>query len=80
MEAPCRTHPSTGSRCTSSVTGTSGEPLVLVHGYTGDVGDWKDQIPEFSRTHRVLVMDHRGHGKSDAPPDRVDLHHPDDGR
>jgi pimeloyl-ACP methyl ester carboxylesterase len=51
--------------------GESGEPLVLVHGYTGDVTDWRHQIPEFARTHRVLVMDHRGHGKSDAPTDRA---------
>jgi 2-succinyl-6-hydroxy-2,4-cyclohexadiene-1-carboxylate synthase len=50
--------------------GESGEPLVLVHGYTGDVTDWRFQIPEFAKTHRVLIMDHRGHGKSDAPADR----------
>ena len=50
--------------------GDSGEPLVLVHGYTGDISDWRHQIPEFSRTHRVLVLDLRGHGQSQAPPDR----------
>jgi pimeloyl-ACP methyl ester carboxylesterase len=50
--------------------GESGEPLVLVHGYTGDVTDWRHQIPEFSRTHRVLAMDLRGHGRSEAPRDR----------
>lgn len=51
--------------------GDVGEPLVLVHGYTGDITDWRYQIPEFSKTHRMLVMDHRGHGKSDAPADRA---------
>ncbi len=51
--------------------GDGAEPLVLVHGYTGDVTDWRNQLPEFSRTHRVLVMDHRGHGRSDAPADRA---------
>jgi pimeloyl-ACP methyl ester carboxylesterase len=50
--------------------GEGGEPLVLVHGYTGDVTDWRHQLPEFSKTHRVLIMDHRGHGRSQAPPDR----------
>lgn len=50
--------------------GDSGEPLVLVHGYTGDITDWRPQIPEFSRSYRVLVMDLRGHGKSEAPADR----------
>lgn len=50
--------------------GESGEPLVLMHGYTGDITDWRFQVPEFSRTCRVLVMDHRGHGRSDAPRER----------
>jgi 3-oxoadipate enol-lactonase len=49
--------------------GEAGEALVLVHGYTGDVGDWFDQTAEFSKTHRVLVMDHRGHGDSEGPDD-----------
>jgi len=48
-----------------------GEPLVLVHGYTGDITDWRFQVPEFASTHRVLVFDHRGHGRSDAPSDRA---------
>jgi len=51
--------------------GDAGEPIVLVHGYTGDVGDWPDQIAEFSKTHRVLAMDHRGHGSSEGPADRA---------
>jgi pimeloyl-ACP methyl ester carboxylesterase len=50
--------------------GESGEPLVFVHGYTGDVTDWKFQIAEFSPDYRVLVMDLRGHGRSEAPADR----------
>jgi len=49
--------------------GDAGEPLVLVHGYTGDITDWRHQVAEFAATHRVLVLDHRGHGKSDAPED-----------
>ena len=47
--------------------GDGGEPLVLVHGFTGDVTDWRHQIAEFSRTHRVLMHDNRGHGRSSAP-------------
>jgi pimeloyl-ACP methyl ester carboxylesterase len=50
--------------------GGEGEPLVFVHGYTGDVTDWRHQIPEFSATHRVLVVDNRGHGRSHAPRER----------
>lgn len=52
------------------VHGDCGEPLVLVHGYTGDISDWRHQVPEFSRTHRVLVLDERGHGQSEGPADR----------
>lgn len=47
--------------------GDGGEPLLLVHGYTGDITDWRHQIPEFSRTFRVLMHDNRGHGRSAAP-------------
>jgi 3-oxoadipate enol-lactonase len=50
--------------------GESGEPLVFVHGYTGDVSDWRLQIEEFSRDYRILVMDLRGHGRSEAPSER----------
>ena len=50
--------------------GDAGEPLVLVHGYTGSAEDFDEQIPVFSKTHRVLVLDHRGHGASEAPTNR----------
>src|SRR5262245_23230794 len=49
--------------------GTAGEPLVLVHGFTGDITDWRHQIEEFAPTHRVLALDNRGHGRSAAPSD-----------
>ncbi len=49
--------------------GEFGEPLVFVHGYTGDVTDWEYQIAEFSPDYRVLVLDSRGHGLSEAPAD-----------
>ena len=50
--------------------GESGDALVLAHGYTGDVTDWHHQIAAFSSTYRVLVVEHRGHGRSEAPSDR----------
>jgi pimeloyl-ACP methyl ester carboxylesterase len=59
-----------GVRLYYELHGDSGEPLVLVHGYTGDVTDWRHELPDFSRTHRVLVMDLRGHGRSETPKDR----------
>jgi pimeloyl-ACP methyl ester carboxylesterase len=59
-----------GVRLSYELHGDSREPLVLVHGYTGDITDWRHQVPDFSRTHRVLMMDLRGHGCSEAPQDR----------
>lgn len=60
---------SDGVRLHCELHGSAGEPLVFVHGYTGDITDWEHQIPEFSRTHRLLVLDNRGHGHSEAPAD-----------
>ena len=60
-----------GTRLYYERHGNGGEPLVLVHGATGDISDWRFQIAEFAPTHRVLVMDHRGHGRSDVPTDRA---------
>jgi 3-oxoadipate enol-lactonase len=50
--------------------GDEGDGLVFVHGYTGDITDWRLQIAEFGRGFRVLAMDLRGHGRSEAPADR----------
>jgi pimeloyl-ACP methyl ester carboxylesterase len=58
-----------GVRLHYELHGDQGDPLVFVHGFTGDITDWQHQIPEFSRTHRLLVVDNRGHGRSEAPAD-----------
>ena len=43
----------------------SGEPtLVFVHGWSCDARYWREQIPHFSRDHRVVVLDLAGHGHS----------------
>jgi pimeloyl-ACP methyl ester carboxylesterase len=59
-----------GVRLNYELHGESGEPLVFVHGYTGDITDWRHQLPAFSQSHRVLIVDNRGHGASEAPLDR----------
>jgi pimeloyl-ACP methyl ester carboxylesterase len=42
-----------------------GEPmLVFVHGWCCDARYWRKQVPEFSRTHRVVTLDLAGHGHS----------------
>ena len=44
-----------------------GPAIILLHGFTGSHQDWAFQIPVLSRKYRVVAMDHRGHGKSEAP-------------
>jgi len=41
-----------------------GTPMVLVHGWSQSGLQWYNQIEEFSKTHRVLALDLRGHGQS----------------
>ena len=43
----------------------SGEPaLVFVHGWSCDARYWREQVPFFSKKHRVVVLDLAGHGHS----------------
>lgn len=41
-----------------------GEPLVLLHGNSGSIKDYYQQIPVLSKQYKVIVMDTRGQGKS----------------
>ena len=42
-----------------------GEPaLVFVHGWSCDARYWQAQLPYFSKSHRVVVLDLAGHGHS----------------
>lgn len=48
----------------------SGEPLLLVHGFTGAKEDFADFLDGFAdRGWHVVAPDLRGHGASDAPAD-----------
>jgi pimeloyl-ACP methyl ester carboxylesterase len=47
--------------------GKGSEALVLIHGWTMNVDNWRDQIPAFSQKYRVLAVDLPGHGQSDKP-------------
>jgi pimeloyl-ACP methyl ester carboxylesterase len=44
-----------------------GEPLVFIHGLGSSTRDWEYQVPEFSKSFRVITYDMRGHGQSDKP-------------
>jgi len=47
----------------------SGEPLLLLHGFTGCGGDWKHvfDLDALARRHRLILPDARGHGRSTNP-------------
>lgn len=47
--------------------GGGGLPVLLVHSYAGSSAHWKAQLAHLRRRRRVLAMDLRGHGRSDAP-------------
>lgn len=42
-----------------------GHPLVLLHGLGGCWRDWEPQLDDLRVRHRVIVVEHRGHGRSD---------------
>ena len=42
-----------------------GEPVVLLHGWPGDHGDWRELVPRLSDAADVVVPDLRGFGESD---------------
>ncbi|MFP3593349.1 alpha/beta fold hydrolase [Chryseobacterium sp. SIMBA_038] len=41
-----------------------GEPLVLLHGNSGSIQEFYQQIPELSKYYKVIAVDTRGQGKS----------------
>ncbi|RPI91003.1 MAG: alpha/beta hydrolase [Chloroflexi bacterium] len=49
------------------VSGSSGEPFVLVHGSWVDSHSWDAVVPDLSRSFRVLTYDRRGHSQSERP-------------
>ena len=49
----------------------AGPPLVLHHGAFGSGADWREfsYADELKRDHQLVLLDARGHGKSDKPYD-----------
>ena len=50
--------------------GSGYPPLVFAHGAACNRRCWYQQVPRFSSAHRVVAVDLRGHGESDAPSER----------
>lgn len=47
----------------------TGHVLLFLHGLGSTKKDWDAQVPFFSKTHRVITVDLRGHGNSTKPLD-----------
>lgn len=54
-------------------TGRGEPPLVLVHGIACHRGFMAPQLDQFGAAHRVVAVDLRGHGDSDAPVQRYTI-------
>lgn len=48
-------------------SGSGDPPLLLVHGWSGNRWFMHEQAAHFAADHRVVSVDLRGHGESDAP-------------
>ena len=44
-------------------------PIVLIHGFTGDLSNWKEQLSGLSGSHRCVAIDLPGHGASGDSPE-----------
>jgi pimeloyl-ACP methyl ester carboxylesterase len=44
-----------------------GEPVILVHGFAGNLDMWRPLIADLANDYEVIAFDCRGHGKSDKP-------------
>lgn len=43
----------------------SGRPMLLLHGWTCDGNDWAWLTVDLEADHRIINVDHRGHGRSE---------------
>ena len=60
--------PSSGVRIAVRDWGGQGTGLILIHGLSRTLIDWSGIAPDLAKTHRVVAIDVRGHGRSDDGP------------
>ncbi|MFI1918948.1 alpha/beta fold hydrolase [Nocardia sp. NPDC020380] len=62
-----------GTTIVYRVTGPEGaRPLVLLHGWAGNLRNWGQAADDLAERYRVIAVDLRGHGYSDAPESGYD--------
>ncbi len=47
--------------------GGGGDPVVLIHGFSGDATDWDYTVAHLIHRYRTIAIEMRGHGRSPAP-------------
>lgn len=47
--------------------GKGSDALVLVHGWSCNLDNWRDQFSDLAKRNRVIALDLPGHGQSDKP-------------
>jgi pimeloyl-ACP methyl ester carboxylesterase len=47
--------------------GRGNRTLVFIHGWSGNLGFWREQVPAFAGKARLILIDLPGHGQSDKP-------------
>ena len=52
-----------------TVEAGTGKPILFVHGFPEFWYAWQNQLEAFSRDHRAVAVDMRGHNLSDKPAD-----------
>jgi pimeloyl-ACP methyl ester carboxylesterase len=51
----------------------NGRVLVLLEGMGGDIPGWRRNIPRLAERRRVVALDFRGNGRSDAPDEPMSM-------
>ena len=46
-----------------------GDPLLLLHGFTGNVKTWEPFLSQWGKSYQFIMVDLIGHGKTDSPTD-----------
>jgi len=54
-------------------SGRGAPPLVFVHGFCCELGDWGPQLDDFAPRNEVVACDLRGHGKTPGRPEECSI-------
>jgi pimeloyl-ACP methyl ester carboxylesterase len=49
--------------------------IVLIHGWAGNLGIWREQVPMLADHAKLILIDLPGHGKSDKPQTAYTMDH-----